>query len=262
MMNNDYRSELLIGWRPYWLETREHFKILRNLSLSQESSVVAHAALEEDADIESLITNILSVLDPINIKRARTPLPDMMNNGYRSELLIGWRPYWLETRDNLKILRYTSLFQLLLMRHWRRMQTSRASSPTSSPRRRPVTGGLPYFLSTADVLMQNVHAVHVCNWDEYVSSLCAMLPWMVAYDNNRYVRWLPDFNMSIQQPMQNYSFDQSEADTVLVSAYAALRELGYRGPGVIDAADTDAYVAAAVISQQLLVCSVSRESSR
>jgi len=46
------------------------------------------------------------------------------------------------------------------------------------------------FLSMTDALMQNVHAVHIGNWDEYVSSLRAMLPWMVAYDNNR--RWLPD----------------------------------------------------------------------
>eukprot|EP00745_Piridium_sociabile_P040935 TRINITY_DN7979_c0_g1_i3.p1 TRINITY_DN7979_c0_g1~~TRINITY_DN7979_c0_g1_i3.p1 ORF type:complete len:449 (-),score=103.89 TRINITY_DN7979_c0_g1_i3:362-1708(-) len=58
-------------------------------------------------------------------------------------------------------------------------------------------------------------------------------------------------NLSTQQPMENYSFDQSEADTILFSAYAVLRESGYSGPVVIDTADTDAYVAAAVISQQL-----------
>ena len=44
-----------------------------------------------------------------------------------------------------------------------------------------------------DGLMQNIHAVHICNWDEYVISLRAMMPWMVAYDNNWYGRWLPDF---------------------------------------------------------------------
>ncbi len=49
------------------------------------------------------------------------------------------------------------------------------------------------FLLMTDALMQNVHAVHVCNWDEYVISLRAMMPWMVAYDKNRYGRWLPDF---------------------------------------------------------------------
>ena len=41
-------------------------------------------------------------------------------------------------------------------------------------------------------IMQNVHAVHICNLDEYVSSLHAMLPRIVAY-NPRYGRWLPDF---------------------------------------------------------------------
>ena len=48
--------------------------------------------------------------------------------------------------------------------------------------------------------------------------------------------------------MQNYIFDQSEADSVLFSTYAVLRKSGYSGPVVIDAADTDAYVAAVDIS--------------
>ena len=51
--------------------------------------------------------------------------------------------------------------------------------------------------------------------------------------------------------MQNCSFDQSYVDSVLFSAYAVLRESDYSGPVVIDAADTDAYVAAAVLWQQL-----------
>ena len=51
--------------------------------------------------------------------------------------------------------------------------------------------------------------------------------------------------------MQNYCFDQSQADTILFSTYAVLRESGYSGPVVIDVADTDAYVAAAFISLQL-----------
>ena len=39
--------------------------------------------------------------------------------------------------------------------------------------------------------------------------------------------------------MDNYSFDQSETDTVIFSIYAVLRKSGYSGPVVIDAADTD-----------------------
>ena len=49
-------------------------------------------------------------------------------------------------------------------------------------------------------------------------------------------------NLSTQQPMEKYRFDQSEADAVLFSFYAVLRESGYSGPVVIDT-----YAAAAVI---------------
>ena len=57
--------------------------------------------------------------------------------------------------------------------------------------------------------------------------------------------------MSTQQNMDQYSFYQSEADTILFSVYAVLRESGYSGPVVIDATDTDLFVAAAYISHQL-----------
>ena len=57
-------------------------------------------------------------------------------------------------------------------------------------------------------------------------------------------------NLSTQQVMPEYSFDQSEADTVITSMYTLLRQMGYSGPVVIDAADTDVYDAAAVISHQ------------
>ncbi|KAK1893417.1 Serine/threonine-protein kinase ATG1 [Dissostichus eleginoides] len=103
-------------------ETRENLDILRDMSQSEESRADAHVALENDADLKSLVTNMFTHVEA----------SDMAN-------------YW---RD---------------------------------------------FLSMTDALMQNVHAVHICNWDEYVSSLRAMLPWMVAYDNNRYGKWLPDF---------------------------------------------------------------------
>lgn len=45
------------------------------------------------------------------------------------------------------------------------------------------TGGISYLWRTH---MQNVHAIPLCNWDEYVASLGAMLPWVVPYDNSRY----------------------------------------------------------------------------
>jgi hypothetical protein len=103
-------------------DTRNNLKTLRDKTRCKESHAAAHAALEEDADLDSLISNLFTHVDKC----------DMAD-------------YW---RD---------------------------------------------FLSMVDALMQNVHAVHICNWDEFVSSLRAMLPWMVVYDNNRYGRWLSDF---------------------------------------------------------------------
>ena len=62
-----------------------------------------------------------------------------------------------------------------------------------------------------DALMQNVHAIHVCNWDEFVSSLRAMLPWLIAYDNNQYGRWLPDFwAMLTSLPVDQVAFLHSD----------------------------------------------------
>ena len=47
--------------------------------------------------------------------------------------------------------------------------------------------------------------------------------------------------------MPEYSFSQSEADTILFSVYAVLQESGYSGPAVINSVDTDTYVVAAAI---------------
>ena len=62
---------------------------------------------------------------------------------------------------------------------------------------------------------------------------------------------LLDHTVLICQAMDQYSFDQSEADTILFSFYAVLRASGSTGPVVIDATDTDVYIAAAYISHQL-----------
>ncbi len=103
-----------------------------------------------------------------------------------------------KTRENLKILRSTSL-----------SQGSRAAAHTALEDDDDLNSLIANmftqvedcdmahywrdFLSMTDALMQKVHAVHICNWDEFVSSLRAMLPWLTAYDNNQYGRWLPDF---------------------------------------------------------------------
>ncbi|KAJ3602737.1 hypothetical protein NHX12_030486 [Muraenolepis orangiensis] len=44
-------------------ETRENLEILRDTSLSKESRAAAHVALEDDADLESLITNLFTQVE-------------------------------------------------------------------------------------------------------------------------------------------------------------------------------------------------------
>ena len=46
--------------------------------------------------------------------------------------------------------------------------------------------------------------------------------------------------------MQDYSFSQSEADTILLTAYTLFQDSSFNGPVVIDSADIDTYVAAAI----------------
>ena len=44
-------------------ETRENLKILKNTSLSQDSRAAAHTALEDDDDLNSLITNLFTQVE-------------------------------------------------------------------------------------------------------------------------------------------------------------------------------------------------------
>ena len=47
--------------------------------------------------------------------------------------------------------------------------------------------------------------------------------------------------------METLQFDHNEADTIMLSIYTKLRDDGFNGIVVLDAADTDVYVAAAYI---------------
>ena len=93
-----------------------------------------------------------------------------------------------ETRENLKILKNTSLSQdSRAAAHTALEDDDDLNSLIANLFTQVEDSGMAHywrdFLSMTDALMQNVHAVHVCNWDEFVSSLRAMLPWLTAYDN-------------------------------------------------------------------------------
>ncbi len=49
------------------------------------------------------------------------------------------------------------------------------------------------FLEMTDPLAQNIHACHMQNAKEYLSSTFDMLPGHIAYDNQDYSKWSTDF---------------------------------------------------------------------
>ena len=63
------------------------------------------------------------------------------------------------------------------------------------------------FLEMTDVLIQNIHACHVRNLSEYLSSTYDMLKYIIAYNNTNYGRWLPDYWASLSSlPTEQYEF--------------------------------------------------------
>ena len=63
------------------------------------------------------------------------------------------------------------------------------------------------FMEMSDVLLQNVHACHTCNIQEYLSSSNDMVPGIKAYNNHHYSRLLPDFLAMISSlPQQQFEF--------------------------------------------------------
>ena len=69
-------------------------------------------------------------------------------------------------------------------------------------------------------------------------------------------------NLPTEQPIQNHRFDQSEADTILLSAYTVLRESGYSGPVTVGLRILMPVSQQCSFRSSFQVCSVSRESQR
>ena len=58
-------------------------------------------------------------------------------------------------------------------------------------------------------------------------------------------------SLSTGHTKDSLSFSQDEADTIMLSVYAALRLSGYSDPVVIDTEDTDIYIQAVAISHHI-----------
>lgn len=78
------------------------------------------------------------------------------------------------------------------------------------------------FLEMAGAVLQSIHAIHTVDFDEYVRSVRAMLPWMLGYDRLKYGRWLPDFwTMLLNLPPDQFAFLQENfAQSVTGNPYS------------------------------------------
>ena len=67
------------------------------------------------------------------------------------------------------------------------------------------------FLEMRDVLMQNIHACHPRNAQEYLSSTHGIFKYLMAYNNHEYGRCLADYWASINSlPPDQYKFFEED----------------------------------------------------
>ena len=80
------------------------------------------------------------------------------------------------------------------------------------------------FMSMVEVMMMNVYAVHMCNWEENLMSLREMMPWLVVYDQTNYSRWLPDFwaKLSSLNTEQKQFFSSKFAQSMTGKLYSSI----------------------------------------
>ena len=53
------------------------------------------------------------------------------------------------------------------------------------------------FLEMVEILIMNIHALRMQDWDAFKASLRMMVPWLRIYDNDKYSRWLVEFWLEI-----------------------------------------------------------------
>ena len=76
-----------------------------------------------------------------------------------------------------------------------------------------------------EILILNIHAVKIQNWEEFKASLRLMMPWLQVYDNDKYGRWLVEFWLEInclQEEKAQHMPDGLFAQSMLGKPYSCL----------------------------------------
>ena len=71
--------------------------------------------------------------------------------------------------------------------------------------------------------MMNVHAIHTCNWEEYLASL-QMMSWLIIYDQTNNGHWLPNFwvMLSSLPAKQTEFFSSNFAQSMTGNPYSSI----------------------------------------
>ena len=57
----------------------------------------------------------------------------------------------------------------------------------------PMTSYWLSFMEMVEILVMNIHAIKIQDWDMFLASIRLMVPWIQVYDNNKYGKWLVEF---------------------------------------------------------------------
>ena len=79
------------------------------------------------------------------------------------------------------------------------------------------------YCKMIDILMINVYDIHTFNWPEVLASMYEMLPALIAYDNDKYGKILPDHWATLSSlPSKQAEFISSHfAQSVTGKPYSA-----------------------------------------
>ena len=59
-------------------------------------------------------------------------------------------------------------------------------------------------MNVIEVLFMNIDCLRTKEWDNFLSSITMMMPWMMVYENTNYSRWLPVLWMEMSSLLQDH----------------------------------------------------------
>ena len=79
------------------------------------------------------------------------------------------------------------------------------------------------FMHMVEILLLNIHALRMQDWDAFKASIRMMMPWLQIYDNTKYGKWLPEFWLeSMSEDKQLFMSDGLFSQSMTGKPYSCL----------------------------------------